>query len=216
MIKILTNDGNNNLKERLQELMPNSKEVKILAGYFHFSGIKELYETLKKLYNEGRLSQEHIKILVGLYNTDKNRNMEKKDRFIQDLTDSIKKSIETASTGQELDDEDIHEQVRFFVKLLKERIILIRKTWEPNHSKLYLFKTNETSAPHLFIIGSSNLTRPGLVDQNELNVVSDDDNGFKKAEDFFDNSWKDAIPLSENDIRRLEDTGLEAFETISV
>jgi len=211
MIKILTNDGNNNLKERLQELMPNSKEVKILAGYFHFSGIKELYETLKKLYNEGRLSQEHIKILVGLYNTDKNRNMEKKDRFIQDLTDSIKKSIETASTGQELDDEDIHEQVRFFVKLLKERIILIRKTWEPNHSKLYLFKTNETFAPHLFIIGSSNLTRPGLVDQNELNVVSDDDNGFKKVENLFNESWKDAIPLSENDIRRLEDTGLKAF-----
>jgi HKD family nuclease len=216
MIKILTNDGNNNLKERLQELMPNSKEVKILAGYFHFSGIKELYETLKKLYNEGRLSQEHIKILVGLYNTDKNRNMEKKDRFIQDLTDSIKKSIETASTGQELDDEDIHEQVRFFVKLLKERIILIRKTWEPNHSKLYLFKTNERSAPNLFIIGSSNLTRAGLVDQNELNVVSDDDNGFKKVENLFNESWKDAIPLSENDIRRLEDTGLKAFETISV
>jgi HKD family nuclease len=48
MIKILTNDGNNNLKERLQELMPNSKEVKILVAYCHFSGIKELHKTLKK------------------------------------------------------------------------------------------------------------------------------------------------------------------------
>jgi HKD family nuclease len=142
--------------------------------------------------------------------------MEKKDRFIQDLTDSIKKSIETASTGQELDDEDIHDKVEFFIKLLKERIILIRKTWEPNHSKLYLFKTNERSAPNLFIIGSSNLTRPGLVDQNELNIESDDDNGFKKVENLFNESWKDAIPLSENDIRRLEDTGLKAFKTIGI
>jgi HKD family nuclease len=222
MIEIIINDGNNNLKERLQELIPNSKEVKILAGYFYFSGMKEFYETLKKLYDEGKLSWEHVKILVGLYNTDKNRNMEKKDRFIQDLTNSIKKSIETASIRQELD-EDINDQIRFFTKLLKERIIVIRKTLEPNHSKLYLFKTNETSALYLFIVGSSNLTRTGLVDWNEVNVESDDTCGFRKLENFFDNLWKNAILLLENDIRRLEKrlddeglTFLKAFETVSI
>ena len=44
---VITNDRNNNLKERLQKLIPNSKEVKILVSYCHFSGIKEFHETLK-------------------------------------------------------------------------------------------------------------------------------------------------------------------------
>jgi HKD family nuclease len=205
MIEILINDRSSNLKERLQELMPNVAELKFFAGFFRFSGIKEFYETLKELYDEGKLSQEHVKILVGLYNTDKNRNMEKKDRFIQGLIGSIRESIEMSSISQELDDEDIHEQVRFFVKLLKERIIVMRKTLEPSHAKFYLFKTKEISAPHLFIVGSSNLTRTGLMDWNEVNVESDDDRGFRKLENFFDNLWKNAILLSEDDIKRLEE-----------
>ena len=68
MITLITNNGDNNLKSRLQELLRISEEVKILVGYLYFSGIKELNEILKKLYDEGKLSQGHIKILVGLYN----------------------------------------------------------------------------------------------------------------------------------------------------
>jgi HKD family nuclease len=204
MIEIITNNKNNNLKKKLQKLIPNSKEVKILVGYCYFSGIKELHKTLKKLYDEGKLSQEHIKILVGLYNTDKNRNMKKKDRFIQDLTESMKRSIKIASTRQEIDDEDIHDKVKFFIKLLKERIIVIRKTIKPNHSKLYLFKTKEKSAPNLFITGSSNLTKSGLVNQNELNIPIQNDDVFKEIESYFDKLWENAISLLENDIKRLE------------
>jgi hypothetical protein len=95
----------------------------------------------KKLYNEDRLSREHIKILIGLHNTDENRKMKNKDRFVQDLTDSVINSIKTAFTSQELDDEDIHDQVRFFVKLLKEKNNSHKKTIKLNHAKLYLFKT---------------------------------------------------------------------------
>jgi len=43
---IIANDRNNNLKKKLQKLIPNSKEVKILVGYCHFSGIKELHGDL--------------------------------------------------------------------------------------------------------------------------------------------------------------------------
>jgi len=215
---IITNDGNNNLKKKLQELTLTSTEIKFLVGYCHFSGIKELHETLKKLYGEGRLSREHIKILIGLYNTDENRKMEKKDRFIQDLTDSVVNFVEKAFKSQELDDEEIYDKVEFFIKLLKEEIIVIKKTLEPNHAKLYLFKTKEKSEPNLFITGSSNLTRAGLVSQNEFNVEIKD-YGFEEAEKYFDKLWENAILLSENDIRKLEYavlTFLKAFETISI
>jgi HKD family nuclease len=127
MIRIITNERNSNLKKRLQELIPNSKEAKILVAYCNYPGIKELYETLRKLCNEDRLSREHIKILVGLYDT--------KDKFIQDFTNSVIKSIKIALENQELDGREIYEQIRFFIKLLEEKIIVIRKTWKPNHSE---------------------------------------------------------------------------------
>jgi superfamily II DNA or RNA helicase len=201
----ITNHGNKDLKRRLQELIEVSTELKFLVGFFYFSGIKEFYETLKELYNKGKLSQEHIKILVGL-NVDKGNyglyeaatKFKSKDENLRTLINSVK----TAFTSQELDDEEIYEQVNFFVKLLKERIIVIRKTLDPNHSKLYLFKTNETTTPHLFITGSSNLTRAGLVSQNEFNVEIKD-YGFEEAEKYFDDLWKNSIELSEDDVKKL-------------
>jgi len=201
----ITNHGNKDLKRRLQELIEISRELKFLVGFFYFSGIKEFYETLKKLYDERKLSQEHIKILVGL-NVDKGNyglyevatNLKSKNEYFQALINSVK----TAFTSQELDNQDIYEQAKFFVKLLEEKIIVIRKTREPNHSKLYLFKTEERTAPHLFITGSSNLTRAGLVSQNEFNVEIKD-YGFEEAEKYFDDLWKDSIPLSEDDVKKL-------------
>jgi HKD family nuclease len=94
----------------------------------------------------------------------------------------------------------------FFVKLLKEEIIVIKKTIEPNHAKVYLFRTKEKSAPKLLIAGSSNLTRAGLVSQNEFNIPTQDDDEFKETEKYFDKLWENAIPLSKNDVRRLDET----------
>jgi superfamily II DNA or RNA helicase len=201
----ITNHGNKDLKRRLQELIEISRELKFLVGFFYFSGIKEFYETLKELYNKGKLSQEHIKILVGL-SVDKGNyglyeaatKLKSKDEYFQALINSAK----IAFTSQEFDNQDIYEQAEFFVKLLEEKIIVIRKTREPNHSKLYLFKTKETSAPHLFITGSSNLTRAGLVSQNEFNVEIKD-YGFEETEKYFDDLWKDSISLSEDDMKKL-------------
>lgn len=207
MSTFITNHENKDLKSRLKELIEISGELKFLVGFFYFSGIKEFYETLIKLYEEGKLLQEHIKILVGL-NVDKGNyglyevstefKDKNKDKYIQALINSVK----TAFTSSELDTEEIYQQVEFFIKLLEEKIIVIKKTKEPNHSKLYLFKTNEKSAPHLFITGSSNLTRAGIINQIEFNVEIKD-YGFKEAEKYFDDQWKNAISLSEDDVKKL-------------
>jgi hypothetical protein len=67
MSVFITNEGLKNFKERLKVLIKNSKELKFLVGFFYFSGINELYETLKEMYKNNELETEHIKILVGLY-----------------------------------------------------------------------------------------------------------------------------------------------------
>ena len=195
------------LESRIQELTLVSKELKFLVGFFYFSGLQEFYETLKKLDEEGKLSKEHIKILVGLNVDYVNYGLyEVATKFSkkQEYVESLLNSVRTAFQSSELDIKEINEQVDFFLKLLEEGKLVIKKTLDPNHSKLYLFKTTETSAPHLFITGSSNLTRAGLKNQNEFNVEIKD-YGFEEAEKYFDHLWNQAVRLEDDDVKRLVD-----------
>ena len=60
MNNFITNSPTKQLKNRINELILKSEELKFLVGFFYFSGLKELYEGLKD--NPNVL----IKILVGL------------------------------------------------------------------------------------------------------------------------------------------------------
>jgi len=199
----ITNSPEKTLEERLKILIKYSKELKFLVGFFYFSGVRTLYEALKELEKEGRLKEEHIKILVGL-SVDKGvyglyelahgneGDEEIKNRFLQ--------SLERVFTSEEFDKKEIYEQVEFFLKLLKEEKLVIRKTREPNHAKLYLF--NLDGDQDTFITGSSNLTLSGLKEQEEFNVEIKD-YGFESAEKYFDERWERSVPLSPEDIIRV-------------
>jgi len=210
MSAFITNSPEKNLKKRLKTLITQSEELKFLVGFFYFSGFKELYETLKKLDEEGKLKEEHIKILVGLnvdkgnygiYETAKKLKSFRIDRLKKDFFNSLK----IAFTSEELDQKEVYEQIEFFLKLLQEKKLIIKKTREPNHAKLYLFKLTgniKEILPDLFITGSSNLTRAGLESQNEFNVEVKD-YGFSETEEYFDNLWNKAIPLTEEDVQKI-------------
>ncbi|MGB9811054.1 MAG: helicase-related protein [Dictyoglomus turgidum] len=210
MSNFITNSGEKNLKRRIQTLVERSEELKFLVGFFYFSGLRELYESLKKLYNEGKLKDEHLKILVGL-NVDEGNyglyeiakiektfsNNKIKEKFLE--------SLKVAFTSCDLDNKDVYEQVDLFLSLLKEKKIKLRKTSEPNHAKLYLFKMDNSVKeviPNLFITGSSNLTKAGLESQREFNVEVKD-YGFEEAERYFDELWNEAVEFSEEDINKI-------------
>ncbi|AEH23141.1 helicase domain-containing protein [Thermodesulfobacterium geofontis OPF15] len=207
----ITNEGVKNFKERLKVLIKNSEELKFLVGFFYFSGMRELYETLKEMYKKNELQTGHIKVLVGLYVDVDNYGIyeiaRKRAYFKEYSIDAIKKtffeSVKRAFNSDEMDNKDFYEQVDFFIKLLEEEKLILRKTIEPNHAKLYLFKLKDNEIlPNLFIIGSSNLTKAGLTSQNEFNVEIKDF-GFKEAEEYFDGHWNKAVELSKNDISKL-------------
>ena len=60
----ITNKGDKKLKDRIAELIRHSKELKFLVGFFYFSGIRELYDSLKNN------PDVQLDVLVGL-NVDK-------------------------------------------------------------------------------------------------------------------------------------------------
>ncbi|TSA25645.1 helicase [bacterium] len=205
MKNFITNSGSENLKNRLVELIKKSDELKFLVGFFYFSGIRELYEGIKEKQNI------NIKVLVGL-NVDKTilglLEFANQDSRLSDEEKSYKflKSVKKSLNSDNFDTKEFYEQVRFFVRLITEDKLLIRKTYNPNHTKLYIFKLEEgqVGRKNLFITGSSNLTKSGLSTQEEFNVEISD-YGFEETEKYFDTLWDEAVIITEDDVikRRL-------------
>lgn len=204
----ITNSGEKSLEGRIVELIERSQELKFLTAFFYFSGLRELYESLKKLETEGKTSKGFLKILVGLDVDEKAGKLYEYARDYRNLTlnqtkEAFLESLKKAFNSEDLDNKEIAEQVEFFLKLLSEGKLIIKKTKEPNHAKLYLFKLDEKEViPSLFITGSSNLTRAGLKLQEEFNVEIKD-YGFEEAEKYFDELWNKAVGFTPEDVKKI-------------
>ena len=193
----ITNNGDNaTLKKRLETLISASKELKFLVGFFYFSGWQEIY---KKLETNKEVT---LKILVGLqvdkYLSNivevglKDESLSQEEHFSQFM-----KSMGYAINNAEMDNEVFFNQIEFFIQLLEEDRLIIRKTVNPNHDKIYLFKLNESQIlKQGFITGSSNLTKAGLQSQEEFNVEIKD-YGFENAERYFNDLWDTSIEITE-------------------
>ena len=203
---ITNNKQHKTLKGRLNTLISISDELKFLVGFFYFSGWKELFRSLQE--NDSIT----LKLLVGLQ-VDKilgkmvieHGNQEEglsSDEYFNQFTTSLGYAI----NNEEMDTEEFYNQVEFFLEMLESERLIIRKTEDPNHAKLYLFRLNEAQAhlqgmPGQFVTGSSNLTRAGLSGQEEFNVEIKD-YGFDDAERYFDELWEKAILITELDDRK--------------
>ena len=159
----ITNAKQRTLKGRIHTLIKHSQELKFLVGFFYFSGWRGLYEALKAR------NDLNIKILVGL-DTDIHlgrvleiSNPNANTCTQHELVSRFFVSLRTALQDEALDTQEFYEQVDFFIHLLENGQLQIRKTFDPNHAKLYLFRLDEAgqslvNAPGRFITGSSNLT----------------------------------------------------------
>jgi len=213
----ITNVKQSSLKGRIQELIRHSQELKFLVGFFYFSSWHELYEDLKEC------DDLIIKVLIGL-DTDlrlgqvlevANPNANQSSQ--QELVGRFFASLRTGMQDESLDTQEFYEQVTFFLQLLENDRLQIRKTFDPNHAKLYLFRLDEAAqsvinAPGRFITGSSNLTRAGLIGQHEFNVEIGD-YGWEDAEKYFDDLWETAIPLSEIEERKEQIVNIIRLQT---
>ncbi|MDI3480172.1 MAG: hypothetical protein PWQ14_1318, partial [Rikenellaceae bacterium] len=141
MKNFIINNKDITLKMRLEELITKSVELKFLVGFFYFSGLDELYKSLQN--NKDVI----IKILVGLNVDEINHQLieyadvgsNSNENIFNNYIASIKKSFNTDN----FDEKDFYDQVSFFNDLIKQDRLIIRKTYYPNHAKLYIFKLNQ-------------------------------------------------------------------------
>lgn len=198
---ITNNKQQKTLRGRINTLISISDELKFLVGFFYFNGWAEIYKSLQKK------PEQRLKILVGLQVfqhagtiVEYAENLE--EEFSNDeVFQNYLVSLGFALNNEEMDTEEFYNQVGFFVQMIEDGRLEIRKTENPNHAKLYLFQLNEDQAEKQsmegqFITGSSNLTRAGLSNQEEFNVEIRD-YGYPDAVKYFDELWERAVPITE-------------------
>lgn len=165
-------------------------------GYFYFSGFEEIYKNI---------SDKNINILVGLDVEKDLLNKIKEYEIIDginlsraDVRRKFNESLVTIFNNTDFFDSIAkQESFRIFIEKIQNGTLEIRKTLHPNHSKLYLFENKEEYSqggefPGTLITGSSNLSRAGLREQYEINVVFRDEH-FQEGLDLFTKLWRDAV-----------------------
>lgn len=197
MGNFITNSEQKRLGDRLVTLISQSKELKFLVGFFYFSGINELYESLKSNQSVQLRVLVGLEVDKGVFGVVEHGNISSElsnDEVVSNFLSSTRKSI----NAEAFDTQQFYEQVRFFIDLMKSGRLAIRKTLTPNHAKLYIFKLNEgqVGRSELFITGSSNLTRAGMTTQEEFNVEISD-HGVEDANKYFDDLWSASVQITE-------------------
>ena len=201
----ITNEEKKDLKRRLAILLKVSNKMKFLVGFFYFSGLRELYRELKSKREKN--IDFALNILVGL-SIDKTQfgliEVAEQGSFSnKEISEKYFNSIIKALNYKDFDNKEFYEQAHFFINLMQSGKLNIRKTIMPNHAKLYIFTFDQTqiAKDKLFITGSSNLTKAGLLSQYEFNVEISD-YGLEEAETYFDDLWEVSVKITEDNLLR--------------
>jgi len=189
------------LSQIINNILPSSKNLYFLVGYFYFSGFEEIYKNV---------IDKNVNILVGLEIEKGFLNKVKEFEIIQEIEgynskkdiriNYYKSFVDLCNSTDYFDTKEKQEAFKIYLEKIKNGTLEIRKTINPNHAKLYLFENKEEFSqggefPGTVITGSSNLTRRGLKNQSEINVIFRDDS-YIEAKKIFDGLWEDSVEIA--------------------
>lgn len=198
----ITNEGENTLENKISTLIKSTKQFDMLVGYFYATGFHHIVHLLNDV--------SKVRILVGM-KIDKNLADEYHkastlfDEHLYTLSSSEVKEIFEKEQKAELysapDTIEVEDSLALFREMIiskKLEIKVIKNN--KNHAKVYIFTQNKDDIkgedPGKIITGSSNLTRDGLNNNFEFNVLLRDPRDYHFAKDKFDELWADAIDVS--------------------
>jgi superfamily II DNA or RNA helicase/HKD family nuclease len=180
----------------LSEGIKECKQLDILVGFFYINGI-EFNEVKEALNNNNDIK---IRILVGM----------KAGSCTKELVDYI----QTSYPMDGFENNPGNDRLAELFKKVKKGNLIVKKTREQNHSKLYIFNQNQTD-DSFHLIGSSNLSQAGIADRQELNAQVRQSKLQKQVQKLFDELWEDARPFTVADFTDKYDGGepIRAEET---
>jgi len=206
-LTFVTNEKNQNLKERFEVLIKDTKFFDCLVGFFYTSGFYAIYKSLE--------ATEKIRILIGISTSRQtydllNKAVTEKQQLLQFSHSETKQEfqglVEKELEGSE-DIRQVEEGVVKFIEWIKNKKLEIRAYPSQNiHAKLYVmtFAEGDRDVGRV-ITGSSNFTQAGLVDNLEFNVELKTRADYEFAKQKFEELWKDSVDVSQKYIQTIED-----------
>ncbi|WP_456308248.1 type IIL restriction-modification enzyme MmeI [Rhodococcus erythropolis] len=114
---------------------------------------------------------------------DFNVGRERKAQLLEQLRTQLMRGLPTAADRAALQSlRDLLESEAVEIKVF---------TCRPLHGKAYIFHRQDLSNPITALVGSSNLTAPGLTHNLELNVDVLETNGAQALAEWFEDRWND-------------------------
>ena len=202
----ITNEGEENLRERFRVLIKDTRLFDVSVGYFYTSGFYALYKSLE--------NTEKIRILIGI-STDKQTlsliqqsqnpiqgtfqfsHAEANEKFSNSVVEEMENSEDASN---------VEEGVTKFLEWLHEGKLEIKAYPSENiHAKLYImtFVQDDKDVGRV-ITGSSNFTQAGLVDNLEFNVELKDRADYEFALAKFNELWENAVDVKDKYIETIQ------------
>lgn len=202
------------LAASVKPLLSESEKAKFAVGYFFISGFKFIADELEKI--------SELKLLIGntsdsqtieqlaethsaaqLIDRTRKRefaNQKEKDTALEEVIAAVRTRIEQLSQTDE--DERV---INLLLKLIEEKRFVIRVyTKSRLHAKAYIFDyPTQRYDRGMAIIGSSNLSLSGLVDNTELNVEVHGKGNHEQLTKWFDDLWGEAEDFDAELMREL-------------
>ncbi len=185
--------------EVINNLMPAAENLYFRTGYFFFSGYREIYKNLGNKKIKILVGKDIQKDLSGIIQELNYPSLENKpkSKVRQDYYRSL---VNTFSDINEVDNKETKEAYEIFKGKILDGTLEVRKSLEPDHSKVYLFENSREynqNGEYLGAVlkGSSNLTFSGLVGQNEDNELRKDNEAFSYYKNKFEELWDSSIEL---------------------
>jgi superfamily II DNA or RNA helicase len=202
-LTFITNEKGQNLKDRFNKLVKDTRFFDILVGYFYTSGFYAIYPQLEKT--------EKIKILIGISTNQQTYDLLQKIQSHKEIKEEIGDKIIFEMNESE-NNFKIEEGIYKFLEWLKSGKLEIKAYPEEKiHSKLYIMTFEEDDRDiGRVITGSSNFTKSGLVDNLEFNVELKNPSDYKYAKEKFDELWEKGVDVSDKYVETItEDTWLK-------
>lgn len=212
---IIDNLDGNTVSLAIKKLMPSTKRLDALVGYFYFSGFKEIYAQVEDI---------SVRILVGM---ELDPSVIEKLGLVDeiDLDNHLQSSPITSKTLARrtyienftavfnktdiFDSESSVKAFQVFLKKIKDGTLEIKRTAKPDHAKFYLMTFPDDSSqegliPGVVIEGSSNLTYSGLTGRGEHNRLLKETHYYNSDKEKFERLWADAENITIADANNAE------------
>lgn len=210
----------------LSDALEGASRLDVCSGYFHLRGWGMLSSQVDALPGDGRgvcrvligmqrAPEDQMKLEQGVGSEDGEADFggaPAAARLSREVVNSFAAQI---SFG--LPSHKALSALQALARQLREGKVRVRLYLrQPLHAKLYLVNRPTTIAPLVGFVGSSNLTRPGLSGQGELNMDVLEQDAAVKLSEWFEARWDDGLTMDiTEELAKLIETSWASEELFS-